>query len=459
MPGLTNQEIKKIVNGYIGVFDGYLSNFTYRTHADFYPEYCGFDVDTESYEGTIRKRFIAIVENSNPDTQAKIVRGITKRFSLNDEDRKPATRTKELHDELLSIARRLEGREADKKAEKEVAGGEVFISYAWGGESEKCVNQLDEAFRTNGITIIRDKRNLGFKGQIKEFMEKLGRSKAVIVVISEKYLKSESCMFELVQIAKNGQFHRRVFPIVLGNANIHRAISRIGYIQYWEEQIKELDEAMKTVGSANLQGFREDIDLYTEIRATISNLINILRDMNTLTTDIHIESNFKALFDEVKYQIDGRETASGQLNQPPQEGASTETRTTYYSSSSQSEDYSERFLKLRVHKAVLIRSITECYFVNLTNLSPSRVLEVTHVWYEDGKNPSIPLIQPQRRLPVRLELDQSWETWIPTNHIPEGNRDSVYCSFYARISTGSIFRSEINSNVPTSGTVPGGSIE
>ena len=85
---------------------------------------------------------------------------------------------------------------------------EIFISYAWGGESEKLVNELDQAFQNQGVTIVRDKRDLGFKGSIKEFMETIGKGKAVILVISEKYLKSENCMFELLQVAKHGDFAR-----------------------------------------------------------------------------------------------------------------------------------------------------------------------------------------------------------------------------------------------------------
>ena len=172
---------------------------------------------------------------------------------------------------------------------------EIFISYAWGGQSESFAEKIDKAFQAKGITIIRDKRDLGFKGRIKSFMEKIGRGKAIIVIISEKYLKSENCMFELVQISKNGQFYDCIFPIILDDANIYNPAQRIKYIQHWENKIRELDEAMKTVGAANLKGFREDIDLYTEIRSTIAELTNILRDMNSLTPSIHVDSEFEEL--------------------------------------------------------------------------------------------------------------------------------------------------------------------
>ena len=51
------------------------------------------------------------------------------------------------------------------------AAPEIYLSYAWGDESEELVNRLDAAFQAKGVTIIRDKRDLGYKGLIKEFME------------------------------------------------------------------------------------------------------------------------------------------------------------------------------------------------------------------------------------------------------------------------------------------------
>ncbi|HIK07103.1 MAG TPA: leucine-rich repeat domain-containing protein [Trichormus sp. M33_DOE_039] len=172
---------------------------------------------------------------------------------------------------------------------------EIFISYAWDGESETYVNHLDEVLKSQGITIIRDKRNLGYKERIKSFMEKIGRGKCVIAVISDKYLKSENCMFELVQVAKNGNFYNRIFPIVLADAQIYKPLERIKYIKHWENEIQQLDAAMKEVNAANLKGFRESIDEYTEIRNTIAEIIDLLKDMNTQNPDIHSESEFKEL--------------------------------------------------------------------------------------------------------------------------------------------------------------------
>jgi hypothetical protein len=172
---------------------------------------------------------------------------------------------------------------------------QVYISYAWGGESERIVNELDADLQSKGIMVVRDKRDLGFKGMIRDFMQQIGRGHAVIVVISDKYLKSPNCMYELVEIARNKDFYDRVFPIVLGDADIYNPVNRIKYIKHWEDKLKELDEAMRSVSSANLQGMREEIDSYDEIRDNISNLTFFLKDMNTLTPEMHENSNFAVL--------------------------------------------------------------------------------------------------------------------------------------------------------------------
>ena len=115
-----------------------------------------------------------------------------------------------------------------------------------------------------------------------------------------------------------------------------------------------------------------------------------------------------------------------------------------------------RVLKLRVHQAIFRGFPRLCYFINATNLSPNSALEITHVWYEDDEH-HIPVMQSLRPLPVRLEPDQSWETWIDIGSLPS-RFSNAYENFRARISTGAVFKSEANPDVPLYGVVPGGPI-
>lgn len=104
--GLTNREIIRIVNRYIGVSGGYLGDFSYRTHADFYPEYCDLDINPFGYldEGTTRERFIRVLEESPPHVQAKIVRGVLEKYPVGSDE----LRTQAAAAELLAMAERLE---------------------------------------------------------------------------------------------------------------------------------------------------------------------------------------------------------------------------------------------------------------------------------------------------------------------------------------------------------------
>ena len=179
----------------------------------------------------------------------------------------------------------------------------VFISYAWGGEREEVVNQIDQALQSRGVKIIRDKRNLGYKGSIREFMERIGQGSCVIVVISDKYLRSPNCMFELVEIAEGNEFHDRIFPIVLADANIYDPVRRLEYVKHWETKRAELAQAMREVDPANLQGIREEMDMYDRIRDKVSGLVSILKDMNTLTPEMHRDSNFSQLYEAVEKRL------------------------------------------------------------------------------------------------------------------------------------------------------------
>ncbi len=194
--------------------------------------------------------------------------------------------------------------ESQKLSPESFGQKEVFISYAWGGKSEEIANQIEQTLQAAGISLVRDKNDLGFKGRIKAFMEHIGRGKCIVAVISEKYLKSENCMFELLQIAKNEQFYARISPIVLEDAKIYKPIDRIQYVQHWEQEIQKLDQQIRSVSSANLEGFREDIDLYNEIRQYLPRLTNILKDMNTLTVQIHSKSGFAELIKAIEQKLE-----------------------------------------------------------------------------------------------------------------------------------------------------------
>ena len=196
------------------------------------------------------------------------------------------------------------------------------------GKAKKSSIKLTRLYRQRGLKIIRDKRDLGYKGSISAFMERIGQGNCVIVVISDKYLRSPNCMFELVEIAEGKQFHDRIFPIVLSNAEIYDPVKRLEYVKHWEMKRGELAQAMKEVDPANLQGIREDMDLYDRIRDKVSGLTSILKDMNTLTPDMHRDSDFSEIYAGIERRM---AEASGHIK--PETGESPYMGLRYFDTS------------------------------------------------------------------------------------------------------------------------------
>ncbi|CCI12431.1 putative Deoxyhypusine monooxygenase [Microcystis aeruginosa PCC 9806] len=180
---------------------------------------------------------------------------------------------------------------------------QVYISYNWQEDSNEMANQLVQAFAAKGIEIIRDKTHTSYKDSIKNFMRQIGRGKCVVAVISDRYLKSENCMFELVEIARNGDFYQRIFPIILPDARIYNDFERIDYLKYWEDEKAKLQAKYKEIDLVNTNSIMATLNLYDEIRSNIDNLTNILKDMKTLNIDLHRQSEFAAMIKAVETKL------------------------------------------------------------------------------------------------------------------------------------------------------------
>lgn len=110
-------------------------------------------------------------------------------------------------------------------------------------------------------------------------------------------------------------------------------------------------------------------------------------------------------------------------------------------------------VRVLCHRAHFLPSGPECYFINVTNLSPQRDAELTHVWMACGED--IHVLNPSRPLPHRLRPEESWETWVEVNKLPMPVRVTAFNLARVRLSNGRIIKSKKNENVPSAGFVPG----
>lgn len=100
--GLKKSEINKLVYKYIGVSGGYLGDFSYQGHFEFYVE-LDLDINPYEYKGTTKERFIKILKTSSADVQSRILEGVLKHFPVGSS----SLRTSEKADEIRVWINRL----------------------------------------------------------------------------------------------------------------------------------------------------------------------------------------------------------------------------------------------------------------------------------------------------------------------------------------------------------------
>lgn len=190
-------------------------------------------------------------------------------------------------------------------------GSGIYISHAWGGESEAIVEKIFKRLKQEGLKVVLDKNDLGYRESINAFMQNLGQADAIILVVSNKYLHSEYCMFELLQIYDNKNILERIFPIVLDEVKIAKSTDRLDLVKFWESQHVELEAKIRELQNLSyIEGITDDLNLYSNIRNKIAKLTNILKDINTLNIDMHKDENFDQLVFQIKNQINKSEAKS-----------------------------------------------------------------------------------------------------------------------------------------------------
>jgi TIR domain/SIR2-like domain len=180
----------------------------------------------------------------------------------------------------------------------------IYISYAWGEEREQVVDDLYKTLTEKSYNLIRDKQDLGYKGDIRKFMDLIGSGAYIIVVISDKYLKSKNCMYEMQSIYKNKDIQKRIFPIVMKDATIYDPVTRADYNIFWQHEKATLQKKYNEIEDKSYTGeLLKDLNNYDDFRRIIDEITRMLSNMNTLTPAMHEGNNFSELMKAIDQQM------------------------------------------------------------------------------------------------------------------------------------------------------------
>ena len=160
---------------------------------------------------------------------------------------------------------------------------EVFLSYCW--EDEKIADGIyDKLIRCKQIRLHRDRIEIKQWDSIKQYMQSIAQMDYTILLISDAYLKSPNCMYEVLEVMKDNKYKDKIFPAVV-NAGIYDPVIKAGYVRYWQDKCSELSDAIKDIDTPNLGSLVDEIRHRKNIVLNIAEFLGIVSDMNNPRID------------------------------------------------------------------------------------------------------------------------------------------------------------------------------
>lgn len=195
-----------------------------------------------------------------------------------------------LHDPRLAVEEP-DDKKAMKFGKERSGKAEWYVSYAWGDdtpdgqEREAIIDRLCNKAEARGFCIHRDKNTLGLGERISKFMNEIGEADRVFVILSDKYLKSEFCMYELSEVWRNcrqneHEFLNRIRVYTLSCARIWKTNEQFDYIEYWDDEYQAMDARVAKRGLRNLGAKQaQKIRLMSTFSQCIGDILATLADI------------------------------------------------------------------------------------------------------------------------------------------------------------------------------------
>jgi len=186
----------------------------------------------------------------------------------------------------------------------------VYVSYSWTAERETpLLDELGYVCKRHGLELRRDKDRLKHRDLIRTFMDELASSGDIITIFSDSYFKSEYCMYELLQIWKNGNFQERIHPIQLNSISLNNPDFQLNLADYWENKTQKLQVEISKRHPAGIIPIIERSATFANIYQNITQLVDFVSNMViTPLTDLRSQG-FQQLFENIERKsIDASDT-------------------------------------------------------------------------------------------------------------------------------------------------------
>ncbi|MCX8131872.1 MAG: response regulator [Clostridia bacterium] len=174
----------------------------------------------------------------------------------------------------------------------------IFISYSH--KNRSIVDEIDETFIKYGLSLVRDIRDLVYTQSIREFMKhNVQKSDYVLMLVSEHYLKSRMCMYEVMELLKDEYYTNRILPIVTIDSHIFEDEMIFEYYKYWKGKYLEYSKIIDAVDKVASMPFIEEFKEHENIVNNITRFLFDIRDRNCILINEKEKINLEKLLNKL----------------------------------------------------------------------------------------------------------------------------------------------------------------
>ena len=188
----------------------------------------------------------------------------------------------------------------------------IFLSYCQmdSAFADLIDNALGELIKSKA-RITRDIRDVAYHESFGKFMRTIQDHDYVILLISDHYLRSRNCMYEMMEAIKDSRFEKKILFIILQDedkrlvespcgesisADIYSTYGQTQYTLFWREEAKRIESQITAIGNPVLSiNQTKELKIIQKILLDLPELLEFLRDNNGLSLGKHLSQGFSSM--------------------------------------------------------------------------------------------------------------------------------------------------------------------
>lgn len=188
----------------------------------------------------------------------------------------------------------------------------AFLSYCQ--KDSEIADLIDNGLKAvlhDSLQISRDIRDVPYHASFKQFMQTIQEHDFVIILISDRYLKSRNCMFEVTEAVKDVKYQSRLLFVVLQEedkkhlsagvdntiaADLYSTEGQTKYMVYWKGREAELQQQIDQIGDpiAAINQIKEKKNVQ-RILLDLPDFLEFINDNKGLSLEEHIKENYHSM--------------------------------------------------------------------------------------------------------------------------------------------------------------------